>query len=139
VVDEDKAWSGMMSDTFLRLEQPHDAAIAWVVGQISEAGLHVLRTFDLQLACLANTERACPQHGTDQCDCQMVVLLVYGDNYHPISLVAHSHDGKTWLSLVDTPQQRADPRLEATIRQALSPQRLIFHRPSASGLTESCQ
>jgi hypothetical protein len=49
----------------------------------------------------------------------MVVLLVYGDDYQPISLVAHCHDGITWFSLVDTPQQRADPRLERTIRQAL--------------------
>jgi hypothetical protein len=34
----------------------------------------------------------------------------------------HSHDGNTWFSLVDTPQQRADPRLEMAIRQALEPQ-----------------
>jgi hypothetical protein len=82
--------------------------------------LQVLRTFELQLARLALTECPCPHHGTDQCDCQMVVLLVYGDRSQPVSLVAHSHDGKTWFSLVDTPQQRADPHLEATIRQALA-------------------
>jgi hypothetical protein len=52
----------------------------------------------------------------------MVVLLVYGDHYRPISLVAHSHDGNTWISLVDTPQQRADPYLEGAIRQALEQQ-----------------
>ncbi len=111
-----------MSDTFLILEQRGDEAIAWVIQQVSSAGLKVLRTFDLQVARLAHTECPCPHHGTDQCDCQMVVLLVYGDSIQPISLVAHSHDGKTWFSLVNTPQQRADPRLEATIRQALTPQ-----------------
>ena len=111
-----------MSETFLILEQPCDEAIAWVSRQVSGTGLQILRTFDLQLARIAHTECPCPHHGTDQCDCQMVVLLVYADNHQPISLVAHSHDGKTWFSLVDTPQQRADPRLEATIRQALAPQ-----------------
>lgn len=111
-----------MSDTFLLLEKPCDEAIAWVVRQINGAGLQVLRTFDLQVARLTHAECPCPYHGTDQCDCQMIVLLVYGDHYQPISLVAHSHDGSTWFSLVDTPQQRADPRLEATIRQALNPQ-----------------
>jgi hypothetical protein len=111
-----------MSDTFLILEQPCDEAMAWVVSQASGAGLQVLRTFDLQMARLAHCECPCPHHGTNQCDCQMVVLLVYGDQYQPISLVAHSHDGKTWLSLVNTPQQRADPRLEATIRQVITPQ-----------------
>lgn len=109
-----------MSDTFLILEQPCEEAMTWVVRQCSEAGLQVLRTFDLRVARLAHTECPCPHHGTEQCDCQMVVLLVYRDQLQPISLVAHSHGGKTWFSLVDTPQQRADPRLEAAIRQALT-------------------
>ena len=104
-----------MSDTFLIMEKPCDEAMAWVMRQANAAGLQVLRTFDLQMARLAHSECPCPHHGTDQCDCQMVVLLVYADSYRPISLVAHSHDGKTWFSLVNTPQQRADPRLEATI------------------------
>lgn len=107
---------------FLILEQPCDEAIAWVVSQAGEAGLRVMRTFDLQAARHDPADCPCPHHGTDQCDCQMVVMLVYGDDYQPVSLVAHSHDGKTWFSLVNTPQQRADPRLEASIRQALAPQ-----------------
>ena len=111
-----------MSDTFLILEQPCDEAMAWVVSQVNAAGLQVLRTFDLQMARLAHSECPCPHHGTEQCDCQMVIFLVYADSYQPISLLAHSHDGTTWFSLVNTPQQRADPRLEATIRQALTPQ-----------------
>ena len=111
-----------MSDTFLSLEQPCDEAIAWVVGEFNAAGMHVLRTFDLQDARLTQTDCPCPHHGTHQCDCRMVVLLVYGEIYPPASLVAHSHDGVTWFSLVDNPQQRADPHLEAIIRQVLSPQ-----------------
>lgn len=116
-----------MSDSypFLILEQPCNEAIAWVVSQVSGAGLQVMRTFDLQAARHDPADCPCPHHGTNQCDCQMVVLLVYGAsdglgaNYQPISLVAHCHDGKTWFSLVDTPQQRADPRLEKVIRQTL--------------------
>ena len=110
-----------MRDTILSLEQPSDEAIAWVVRQVGAAGLQVLRTFDLQDARLAQAECPCPHHGTQECDCQMVVLLVYADNTQPVSLVAHSHDGATWFSLIDTPQQRADPHLVATIRQVLSP------------------
>jgi hypothetical protein len=92
--------------------------------------LQVLRTFDLQLARLAHTEYPCPLHGTQQCDCQMVVLLVYAEQYQPVSLVAHGYDGKTWLSLVDTPQQQADPRLEEAIIRAVrgSPQRRGEHK-----------
>ena len=110
-----------MSDSypFLILEQPCDEAIAWVISQVSGAGLQVMRTFDLQAARHEHADCPCPHHGTDQCDCQMVVLLVYGDDFQPASLVAHCHVGKTWFSLVDTPQQRADPCLERAIRQAL--------------------
>lgn len=111
-----------MSDAypFLILEHPCNEATAWVIRQVSGAGLQVLRTFDLQDARHDPTECPCPHHGTDRCDCQMVVLLIYGGDYQPVSLVAHSHDGTTWFSLVDTPQQRADPRMQRAILRALS-------------------
>ena len=118
-----------MSDSspFLILEQPCDNAIDWVTRQIRSAGLQVVRTFDLHVARHAHANCPCPHHGTDQCDCQMVVLLVYGSGgttsseRQPVSVVAHGHNGQTWFSVVDTPQQRADPRLEAAIRLALVP------------------
>jgi hypothetical protein len=120
------------SPPFLILEQPCDDAIDWVTQQMSRAGLQVVRTFDLHVARHALAHCACPHHGTDQCDCQMVVLLVYGSGGYksaeqqPISMVAHGYNGQTWFSVVDTPQQRADPHLEATIRRALS---LPIHTP----------
>ena len=49
----------------------------------------------------------------------MAILLVYGEDHSPITLIAHTHEGKTWISIVDTPLQRADPHLESAIRQAL--------------------
>lgn len=104
---------------FLTLEQPCNEAVAWVARQVSGVGLQVMCTFDLQVARHDPEFCPCPHHGIDQCDCQLVVLLIYGDGYQPISLIAHCHDGKTWFSLVDTPQQRADPRLERIIQQAL--------------------
>jgi hypothetical protein len=51
----------------------------------------------------------------------MVVLLIYGSDRQPVSIVAHGYNGQTWFSVVDTPQQRADPHLETAIRQALAP------------------
>lgn len=112
-----------MSDSppFLILEQPCDAAIDEVTKQISCAGLRVVRTFDLHDARHAHANCPCPHHGTEQCDCQMVVLLVYAVDREPVSLVAHGYNGQTWFSVVDTPQQRANPRVEAAIRLALVP------------------
>jgi hypothetical protein len=99
-------------------------AIDWATQELTAAGLQTLRTFDLQAAHNVNTEhvftcRPCPHYGKDPCDCQMIVLLVYQADRHPVSLVAHGYNERTWLYLVDTPQQRADPHLETTIRQAL--------------------
>lgn len=108
-------------DPFLILDQPCDIAIEGVIRQIGLTGLRVMRTFDFQVACHTEAKCPCPNHGTEQCDCQMVVLLVYGGNKQPVSIVAHGHNRQTWFSLVDTPQQRADPRLEAAIRLALFP------------------
>lgn len=109
---------------FLTLEQSCNEAVAWVVRQVSEVGLQVMCTFDLQVARHDPMDCHCPHHGTAQCDCQMVVLLVYGEDYQPISMVVHCHDGRTWFSIVDTPQQRADPRLERVIRQAVEVDRI---------------
>jgi hypothetical protein len=45
----------------------------------------------------------------------MVVLLIYEAKTRPLTLVAHGYNGRTWFSVVDTPQQRPDPRLETSI------------------------
>lgn len=112
-----------MSDDapFLILKQTCDVAMEWVVRHLRSAGMQVVRTFNLRDARQACASCPCPRHGTEQCDCQMVVLLVYGGESQPISIVAHGHNNQTWLSLVDTPQQRANPRLEAAVHLALVP------------------
>jgi hypothetical protein len=101
----------------LKLDQSCDNAVNWVVDRFSQEGLTVIRTFDLQAARQAQFIYPCPHHGTELCDCQMVVLLIYGENRDPVTLIAHGYNNQTWFSLVDTPQQRADPRVETTIRQ----------------------
>jgi hypothetical protein len=111
----------MMSDNvpFLMLGQPCDEAVDWMIERAGYVGLTVMRTFDLQVARHAQTVYPCPYHGTDQCDCQMVVLLVYGSNQRPLTIIAHGYGGQTWFSIVDTPQQRADPSMEAVIHHLL--------------------
>ena len=101
---------------FLYVEQTCDEAVDWVRGQLTNIHLSVVRTFNLQIARHGHENCPCPHHGTGQCDCQMVVLLVYGSDRHPVSIVAHGYNGLTWFSVVDTPQQRADPQTEAAIQ-----------------------
>lgn len=108
------------SKPLLILEGSCSDAAAWLIRLVSDAGLHVLRTFDLQDSRHAPAKCPCPHHGTGKCDCQMVVLLIYGAGSQPVSLVSHCHDGRAWISMVDSLQQPADPELKAAIQRALS-------------------
>jgi hypothetical protein len=82
-------------------------------------GLRVVRSFDLRQVDGLPDDCDCPYHGTGLCDCQMVVLLVYGEAATPATLVAHGRGGKTWLTLVDSPEQRPLPDLAQRITTAL--------------------
>ncbi|OGO64142.1 MAG: hypothetical protein A2Z45_09805 [Chloroflexi bacterium RBG_19FT_COMBO_55_16] len=97
-----------------------EAAVAQVSRQLIDYGLQVMRSFDLQTARSAHTHCTCPHHGTDLCDCQLVVLLVYGHPSGPGTLVAHGRGCQTQVALVHSPQQSLDADLENSIRRALS-------------------
>src|SRR5512133_2579277 len=87
---------------------------------MQQSGLQVIRTFDLHETRVGETTCSCPNHGTEACDCQMVVLLVYGKENLPVSLVAHGHNGQTWFSLVEF-MGGTNARLEAQIRNLFEP------------------
>ncbi len=106
---------------FLALDQTYDQVLAWVNQQLTGAGFRVVQTFDLQVARLAHTDCPCPHHGTERCNCQMIVLLVYHRKDDPATLVIHGQDSRTWLSLSNPAGRRADQRFEAAIRHALIP------------------
>ena len=112
----------MEKTPFLVVKQPYETAIAWLVERLRNLGLQTTITFDLQVARRGHGDCACPHHGTEQCDCQMVVILVYGQvGSQPVSLVVHSHEAITQLSFVDTPQQPINAQLEKVLLQALTP------------------
>ena len=89
-------------ESFLTVEGSCEEAVTWVIRQAINTGLLIVRTFDLKVALHDHADCPCPHHGTELCDCQMVVLLVYGEARHPVTLVAHCYEGKTRFSLVDT-------------------------------------
>ncbi len=75
-------------------------------------GLRLARTFDLHAARLGGSACPCPHHGTGQCDCDYSVLLLYRppdtEARLPGVIVAHYHDGVTWLDLLPLPWQDPD-------------------------------
>lgn len=109
------------SSQILTLKTDTQTAIDQSVRLLNQAELQVMRSFDLKVARSAHVNCTCPYHGTDQCNCQMVVLLVYGQDGSPATLVVHGHDGQTQIALVDKPEQRPDSKLVNLITQALLP------------------
>ena len=83
-----------------------DAVVAAAGDLFIRHNFPVIRTFDLQLARASQDQCSCPHHGTQLCDCQMVMLLIYGLQELPVTMVCHGYDGWTHLSLVDSPEQR---------------------------------
>ena len=104
---------------FLSVNHSCDETLQWATEQLSQAGLRPVQTFDLHTARLALHDCPCPNHGTEECDCQMVVMLVYGKVEEPVTLILHGNDGQTWLSLADVPRQKSDTKLSTEIQQAL--------------------
>jgi len=112
----------MFQETALiTLQTDWDQAITQATRFLQEKGLQVLRSFDLQVARSVHANCSCPHHGTEKCDCQMVVLLVYAPGKPPITLVVHGHDGQVSFVLVDAPQQDSDQRVVMSVRQLLVP------------------
>ena len=100
------------------VNQPCDAAVDWVIEKLNREGLSIIRTFDLKVARVVQLASPCPHHGSEPCDCQMVVLLVYAEKHTPVTLIAYGYDEQTWFSVVNTPHQKADPGIESSIRQS---------------------
>jgi len=110
-----------MKNPFLVLKRDCSEAVQWISDCLNQSGLQVVQTFDLHTARIDPSLCSCPHHGTEQCDCQMVVLLVYENGFPPASIIAHGHDCQTWFMLVDSPHQSFQLGLEVTIQHALAP------------------
>ena len=112
---------------FLSLDSPYDETLRWVTETLKQARLQIAPSFDLRIARSAHPDCPCPHHGSAACDCQIVMLLIYGQDDQPATLVIHGSDGRTQLSLTDFPGQRPSPTLRAAILTALTPEKSPFN------------
>ena len=107
------------TSVILTLQSDSQTVVDGSIKRLRQAGFQVLRSFDLQVAREAHADCTCLHHGTEQCDCQMVVLLVYSQGDSPVTLVLHGHDGQTQVSVGDTPGQEPSNGMVEAILQAL--------------------
>jgi hypothetical protein len=110
----------LLTNTLLTLHMDSETATSSVTENLRQAGLQIVQSFDLQTARATHEDCTCPYHGTEQCNCQMVVLLIYPQVGEPATLVIHSHNEQTSISLVDNPGQRPSLDVVDLISKALS-------------------
>ena len=104
---------------FLSIGSSCDQALHTTRTKLSQAGMSAVQTFNLNTVRLGLHNCGCPNHGTEACDCQMIVLLVYGEAQEPATLILHGNNGQTWISIADSAAHRGDPKLTTRIRQVL--------------------
>ena len=105
--------------TFFSLNHSGDKSLVWVKEQLATAKLRAVQTFDLHSARHALEDCPCSHHGSEQCDCQMVVLLVYANAAEPATLILHGNGGRTWISLVEHPGHQPSQEAVRAIQKAL--------------------
>ncbi len=105
---------------FVTLYKPCDAAATWAMNILEQHGFQSFRTFDLQATRTGYADCPCPHHGTKQCNCQLVVVLVYQGSQPPATLLLHGSDEISWFYLVNTPRQPISQSLEKIITEVLS-------------------
>jgi hypothetical protein len=96
-----------------------DIAVKMVQTVLIQQGLHVVRSFDLRSALASHADCPCPHHGTARCNCQYIVMLVYGYTENPVVLTIHSYGDQTQVQIVQDAITIPEPLLSATITAAL--------------------
>jgi hypothetical protein len=86
---------------------------------LAEADLTAFQSFDLQSTRALHEGCTCPHHGTSQCTCELVVLLVYAPASDPVSLVLDGRDGQTYIFISDDAGAPANLVLSAAIERAV--------------------
>jgi hypothetical protein len=99
---------------------------------LTRHGFRVFRSFDFHPASAQRpgdnpSACQCPHHGTEQCTCQYVVLLVYGPSYAPAVITIHSCELRTEVQLIEdanSPQEAGavEPITLAVVEAALASQ-----------------
>ncbi len=101
-----------------------ETVIAHLRAQLAARHIRTVRSFDLQSACASHPDLTCPHHEKAPCDCQLVVLLAYGGQGPPLSLLIHSHHACTEVEIAASDGAAAHPNLADTLAAVLALQSL---------------
>lgn len=119
------------SSPLMQFDRNCNQVIEESISRLTQSGFTVVESFDLQVARANHNDCTCPQHGTDQCACQLAILLVYERDAFPVSLMVHGNQEWTEISIVETPDQKIKPALRTTIISTLQPGHSLHSNPES--------
>ncbi|MBL8095274.1 MAG: hypothetical protein JNL73_13985 [Anaerolineales bacterium] len=99
-----------MRDT-LTFDTGGQDVIPEVFSALRQHGLPVMRSFDLRTAQTGAAACACHPQSLSLCECQLVVLLVYGHAPEPLTLFVSGCGGQTEIRVAQEASMRLDPHL----------------------------
>lgn len=114
----------------LVLPQDCEKTAGVIVERLQSLGFHVIRSFNLKDGKKELSSCRCPRLGTEQCNCEMMVLQVYSTQGSPATLVLLGYDEKVSISLVDTPEQRMDQHMRNVFIRHLNATNLAADPPA---------
>jgi hypothetical protein len=89
---------------------------------LNQVRFQPFQSFDLKLA-EAEQDEGCPYHSPKNCDCEIIVLLLYSDDYSITTLVGYCRDRLVEFSLPECSNSR---EISEKISQAfLNAQKLL--------------
>jgi len=104
---------------FLSVNNSCDETLKWSKQKLAQKGLRPFQTFTLHPARTGLDDCLCTNHEMGKCNCQLVVLLVYGDANTPETLMLYGNEIRTWLSITDPSALKADVSLAQVIKNIL--------------------
>ena len=111
----------------VRFDCDSEMATQTATQSLAKLGLRVVRSFDLRSALATHAGCECPHHGSEQCTCQFLVLLVYGPAGAPVVVSVHGRDGQAEVQIVQDASAHPDERLVEQVMSALIEAALGVH------------
>lgn len=90
-----------------------------MLAALQQCGLRVMRSFDLRAAQTKTASCVCQRQLLSLCDCQLVVLLVYGRAPEPLTVVVSGHGDQTDIGIASDTFVHPDPQLTREVLEAL--------------------
>lgn len=107
------------NDPILVLPFDIELTFSFVVFQLNNLGLHVVRGFEVDSACVSPIHGFCPHTGQSPCGCQVMILQAGDTGNEIFPIIIHSRGNETEIYL-DEAEKAVRSTIGDRIIQALS-------------------